>query len=56
MYVPNGAVAPCPRNCTPVCGCDGVTFGNKCTADEMRVDILNKGREYRDEENKAIIQ
>ncbi len=33
----------CPGYVMPVCGCDGITYGNSCDADEAGVRVANDG-------------
>jgi hypothetical protein len=42
-----GSCAPipgaCPKNLSPVCGCDEVTYGNPCEAESHQVSVLHAG-------------
>ncbi|MCH8242177.1 MAG: hypothetical protein IH897_06145, partial [Planctomycetes bacterium] len=42
-----GFCTPIPQVCTaqfdPVCGCDGITYGNACQADAAQVTVLHAG-------------
>lgn len=33
----------CPANVEPVCGCDGMTYGNACTANAAGVSVASEG-------------
>ena len=35
--------APCTQEAKPVCGCDGVTYGNACEADRAGVTSYTDG-------------
>ena len=35
--------SPCTMNWEPVCGCDGVTYGNACGAENAGVTSYEKG-------------
>lgn len=34
---------PCPNQWDPVCGCDGITYSNRCEAGEMGMTIAHEG-------------
>jgi len=40
---PRATPRPCPDNYVPLCGCDGLTYGNHCEADMAGVSIRSGG-------------